>query len=107
MAGIGKIAALGLAAAMSSVNFTMPAIGGYRAPRFEDPAPEYDGLGRKKRIVPPVPQSRKRQTRAWQDYAARVVATHSHNEDPRDDKYLHSHARGYRGLRKALAAAGR
>lgn len=101
---IMKLPALALAAAMSAVNLTMPPVGGHSAPRFEDRTPEYDGLGRKKRIVPPQPRSRKRQTREWQDYRRRVLATHSHNEDPRDDKYLHSHARVYRGMRKALAA---
>jgi hypothetical protein len=75
------LAALGLSAAMSAVNLTMPPMGGASRPRFEDRAPEYDGLGRKKRIVPPHPYSRKQRTTAWRQYRASVLATHSHNED--------------------------
>ena len=55
--------------------------------------------------MPPTRASRKKHTREWQAYAAKVVATHSFNEDPRDDKYLHSSQRWGRNLRKALARA--
>jgi hypothetical protein len=109
--GLSKLAALGLGAAMSAVNLMMPPIGGARRPAFVDRAPEYDGLGRKKRIVPPHPYSRKRETRAWQQYREKVLSTHRQlpdgtwQVDPRDDKYLHSSQRWGRNLRKALSAA--
>ena len=44
------------------------------------------------------------------DFRAAVISTHrykpdgSWNVDPRDGKYLHSHARAMRGLRAAIAA---
>jgi len=100
---LGSIAALGLSAAMRGFDYAAPAMGGHRAPRFEDRAPEYDGLGRKKRRVV-VPEFKGR-SRSWRDYAARVVSTHSDRLDPRDDKYLHSHARRRRAAATVKAAA--
>jgi hypothetical protein len=93
----------------------MPAMGQRYTPTFhERPAPEYDGLGRKKaRPSRPQVHNAKRRTREWRDYATKVVATHrvlpdgSFQEDPRDDKYLHSHARWGRDLRDMLARSGR
>lgn len=46
---------------------------------------------------------RRHRTTAWRDYAAKVISTHSDREDPRDDKYLHSHARINRAVRKEIA----
>lgn len=57
-----------------------------------------------------TPYEIKHSGREWSDFAHKVMSTHrfkpdgSWNEDPRHDKYLHSHARAFRGLRKALAA---
>lgn len=99
-----KLGAAMLGASMLAVNSFAPPLGGLERPAFVDRAPEYDGLGRKKKIVPTTDHLRSRRSRSWREYAARVVATHSDREDPRDDKYLHSHARQMRGLRRALAA---
>lgn len=100
-----KNALVGIAAAsMLAFNSFAPPMGGAYRPAFVDRAPEYDGLGRKKRIVPVAPTSKRKQSRAWRDYAKRVEATHSDREDPRADKYLHSHARQIRASRRLLAA---
>jgi len=105
MAGFLKAAA---AAIMIGVASIVPPLAGQRSLIVEQrAAPEYDGLGRKKRRVEATPVSRKRRTRDWRAYAERVVATHSFNVDPRDDKYLHSAARWGRSLRAALSGAGR
>jgi hypothetical protein len=92
------------AASMLAVNNFAPPMGGSPRPSFTDRAPEYDGLGRKKRIVPPAPKMRSRDNAHWRDFAARVEATHSHNHDPRPDHYLHSHARRQRAAARKAAA---
>ncbi len=100
-----KSTIVGLAAAsMLAINSFAPPLGGAPRPAFVDRTPEYDGLGRKKKIVPTTDHLRRRRTNAWRAYADSVVATHSDREDPRDDKYLHSHARQMRGIRRAFAA---
>lgn len=98
-----KVAGLALASAMLAVGGAVPALDGHRAPTFEQAErPAYDGFGRKK-PRPKQPTVKGRDHR-WRSYAAKVVSTHSFNEDPRDDKYLHSHARRER-VRKASPLA--
>lgn len=92
------------AASMLAFNSFAPPMGGAYRPAFVDRAPEYDGLGRKKKIVPPHPKMRSRENAGWRSYVERVEATHSDREDPRADKYLHSHARQMRAMRRLLAA---
>lgn len=65
--------------------------------------------GRKKRAKGLPNRSTKRSEKWWQDYAAKVRSTHSMTRDgapqidPRDDKYLHSHARAMRPLQRLFA----
>lgn len=110
MAGFLRAAA---AAVMLGVGAIAPQAGQRALTIYARPAPEYDGLGRKKRRVEPTPSSDKRRSWEWRRYAERVLSTHrflpdgTFQEDPRDDKYLHSAARWGRGFRKALAGVGR
>lgn len=93
-----------LGGAMRAFDNEVPAFGSRRTPTFARPV-QYDGNGN--RVKPKLHPNHgaNRRTRQWQEYAARVVATHSFNEDPRDDKYLHSSARLARAERQILAAA--
>lgn len=47
------------------------------------------------------------ENRLWRESRKRVVPLRPGQPDLRDDKYLHSHARGMRGFVNALAASGR
>lgn len=102
---LGALSGIALGASMA-----MPRLGQQYTPTFaERAAPEYDGLGRKKpRPIVGPNHNAKRRTAAWREYAAKVVSTHrvlpdgTWQDDPRDPKYLHSHARAMGGLRKAL-----
>jgi len=110
-------AALSLGGAMRGVQFAMPGMGARSTPTFSRRnAPEYDGLGRKKkRKVHPKHNARNDRWggRGRVAFREAVERTHSvkrdgtYNEDPRDDKYLHSHARQMRAFRRSLAKAGR
>jgi hypothetical protein len=84
MKGLIGAAGLALAASMSAFHYAMPAA----------------------KVRPKVHprHNAKRDRGDWQAFRAKVLATHSFNEDPRDDKYLHSSQRWGRSLRKALAA---
>ena len=74
--------------------------------RFDrKPPPIYDGLGRKRKRKAPLRAAKRWDTAAFRDFARRVRSTHSDKPDPRDDKYLHSHARAVRGLKRTLARA--
>lgn len=94
------------ASIMLGASLAMPPMGQRHTPTFER-AVEYDGLGRK--VKPPVHPKHhaSKFSPAWMDYRRRVMATHSEvngrrQVDPRDGKYLHSHARAMRGLVAAL-----
>ena len=39
---------------------------------------------------------------AWQNFKEKVESTHSFNEDPRKDHFLHSVARQFRYLKKVI-----
>jgi hypothetical protein len=102
MGGIRSLLLGSLAAAMLATSIFMPPAGGSSRPTFE----RREGLGRRKKLKNiPRDSLARRRTGAWREYAAKVVATHSNRPDPRDDKYLHAHARMRRT--QALSAAGR
>jgi hypothetical protein len=109
-----KTAAAAIAIGVMSLGGTDPAFGGRQTPLIEQRlAPDYDGLGRKKRrprIHWRTGKGHRRMTpRERAAFKAKVMSTHrvlpdgTWQEDPRHDKYLHSHARAMRGLRRALA----
>jgi hypothetical protein len=101
------------ASAMVGFSNAMPPMGQRYTPRFERPAPDYDGDGNKVKRKEHPRHNKKRRSYEWQKYAERVRATHTTDAfgnrqiDPRDDKYLHSHARAMRGLVRALDARSR
>jgi hypothetical protein len=106
--------AAALALGVMSLGGTSEAFGGRRAPLVEQRlAPEYDGLGRKKRRPRTHWKrgygSRQMTPNERSAFKAKVLSTHrvlpngTWQEDPREAKYLHSHARAFRGLSKALA----
>lgn len=98
-----------LGGAMRAFDNEMPAFGSRRTPTFVAPV-QYDGNGNKVKPKRHPNHNANRGSWGWKQYAERVMATHRYlpdgtfQEDPRDDKYLHSSARWGRGLRKALAA---
>lgn len=100
-----------LGAAVLGASLAMP-LGQQHTPRFRPPV-AYDGDGRKIKPKQHPDHNARQRTAAWRDYARRVESTHSVDRfgnrqiDPRDDKYLHAHARGMRGLVRALEARGR
>jgi hypothetical protein len=112
MSILGKLVATALGAAMMVTGDMMPPIAGRRTPTFERSV-EYDGAGRKKKAPVHPFHNAKRQWFGWSEFARKVMATHrdlpdgTGQDDPRNDKYLHSHPRSMRGLRAALASAGR
>lgn len=111
MKGLIGAAGLALAAGMSAFHYTMPAAMGSRStPTFER-QPVYDGDGKKVRPKVHPRHNAKRSRTDWAAFRAKVLATHSFYQDPRDDKYLHSTARWARAeravadLRRAIEAA--
>lgn len=109
LSGLVAAGALALGAAMSAFQNEMPAMGARSTPSFVRHV-EYDGNGNKVKPKHHPRHNAKRRSHYWRQYAERVMSTHrvlpdgTFQEDPRDDKYLHSQARWGRGLRKALAA---
>jgi hypothetical protein len=107
MTSLMKALSMPIAAAMLATNMFAPAIGGRSTPRFVA-APHYDGDGKKMKPKTHPRHNAKRRSREWERYAEGVETTHSVDRfgkrqiDPRDDKYLHSHARAMRGLVRAL-----
>jgi hypothetical protein len=96
--------ALGIGGAMRAFDSELPAFSG-AAPVYASVVARRDGLGR--RVKPkrhPKHNANREFSQRFSDFRARVEATHSFNEDPRDGKYLHSHARQMRALRRALSA---
>ena len=104
-AGIGAIA-LGLAGIMRGTQDAVPFMA-RPTPRFERShiPTEKDGYGRriKPKKHPRHNAFQHRYSRAHQAFADKVRSTHSNAllDDPRDDKYLHSHARWARQERAA------
>lgn len=109
MKSVGAFLAAAATGILLGASMAMPPMGQRHTPRFV-PAVQYDGLGRKMKVKKQPRHNAKRRSREWERYAERVIATHStdwrgnRQSDPRDDKYLHSHARSMRGLVKALEA---
>jgi len=91
---------------MRAFDSEMPAFGSRRTPTFAAPV-EYDGNGNKVKPKHHPNHGANRRTREWQQYALRVISTHTSalREDPRDDKYLHASARRARAARKLILAA--
>lgn len=93
-----------LAAAMMGLGTVAPALGGDKTPRFLIGTTYIDGLGRRKKI-PEHPKHNSRVSLSdRQEFAMKVMETHSHNPDPRDEKYLNSFARRMRGVHQDQAA---
>lgn len=96
------------AALMVGASMAMPSMGQRYTPRFERSAPDYNGDGKKVRAKTHPRHNARKFSRDWMAYRAKVMSTHRdlpdgrRQTDPRDDKYLHSHARGMRVLVKAL-----
>lgn len=102
LAMASMLASAPLAGAMRAFDYELPSFSG-NAHRTKARL-ERDGLGR--RIKPKQHPRHNSNKTPWRrdvsDFKARVEATHSFNIDPRDDKYLHSHARQMRRLRQAM-----
>ena len=98
------------AALMLGASMAMPPMGQQRTPVPVSVA--YDGDGKKVRAKAHPRHNAKRRTPEWQRYAEAVMSTHRvlsdgrTQTDPRDDKYLHSHARMWRGFVKAIDRRG-
>jgi hypothetical protein len=94
------------ASVMLGASLAMPPMGQRHTPTFERSV-QYDGDGKKVKAKRHPRHNASKHSMAWTDYATRVRRTHSEingrrQTDPRDDKYLHSHARAMRGLVAAL-----
>lgn len=99
------------ASLMIGASLAMPPMGQRYAPLMERVGVEYDGNGNKVKPKAHPRHNARKFSRDWMEYRRKVMATHRdlpdgrRQIDPRDDKYLHSHARGMRALVKALDAA--
>lgn len=94
----------GLLGGMRAFDNEFPAFSGH-GPVYHSVAAERDGYGRRVRpkLHPRHNAARTSSPATFAEFRKRVEATHSDREDPRDDKYLHSHARQRRALGRAFA----
>lgn len=96
----------GLLGGMRAFDTEFPAFGGQAPAYHAATVARRDGLGRrvKPKKHPRHNAGRTSVTSSFADFRRRVEATHSDRIDPRDDKYLHSHARRMRALQRVFAA---
>lgn len=105
LAALAMAGALGMssiAGAMRSFDDFAPAMSG--SARSTKAQIDRDGIGRRVKPKSHPKHNAKRNSTAFDRFRRKVMATHSFNDDPRDDKYLHSHARQMRALKRRLAA---